>query len=40
LQIYRKNLIPEVDTGVKARFEEGNLVGDIARQLYPVGGVN
>jgi len=37
LQIYRKDLIPEVDTASKARFDEGNLVGDIARQLYPDG---
>jgi hypothetical protein len=37
LQIYRKDLILEVDTATKARFDEGNLVGDIARQLFPEG---
>jgi hypothetical protein len=37
LQIYRKDLIPEVDAATQARFDEGNLVGDIARQLYPDG---
>ncbi len=37
LQIYRKDLIPEVDIATQARFDEGNLVGEIARQLHPEG---
>jgi hypothetical protein len=33
-----KDLIPAVDAGTQARFDEGHKVGDLAKQLYP-GGV-
>jgi hypothetical protein len=32
-----KELIPPVDAGTQARFDEGHKVGDLAKQLYPGG---
>ena len=34
LQTYRKDLIPQIDAVTQARFDEGNRVGDIARQIH------
>ena len=39
LQTYRQDLLPDVDIATQARFDEGNRVGDVARQIYK-GGVH
>lgn len=36
-QVYRRDLIPEVDSATQAKFDTGHLVGDLARKVFPNG---